>query len=766
MKRSQQFIVSLFLLSQICGVTMVQDSLNVRMLGEVHDFVQQCHDVAMSGNYAYIASGAASGLRVLDLSDPTAPVEIGYAINTDSCHGVEAWSADKVRFSGDYVYVLYYDGTWAGVNYRLYVYDVSDPNVPRQMGYTCLPDLCTDLFVEGDYAYVTACNFDFSGIKVIDVSNPMQPLEIGSFQTSGMPQSIYVTNNIAYIADKMALLIYDVIDPDSPTELGSYAPQSGMALIHHVTVHGYYVYITDAEFGIRVLDASDFSQIEEVASIPHDLTDAYFSPMIVSGDLLYYMQNTDFSDNTLVIVDISEPTIPVKIASHNMPGSFWFTGLDYDEGYACIAAVSSGLKIVYVSNPSSIEEVGCYKPHATAFGMAVSGDYAFISISAESENLLVYDVSDPSSPTEVNSLSIEGRPFWISVWKNYLFVPGVEVDLMASVGLLDISDPTNPTEIACWQPFHGYSGVPLSVERYENYAFVALAYGGVQIYDVSQIDQPVPLGSWTLFDPITNQGFAVRNVKVSWPYLFLPDEAYGLYVLDVSDPTNIVEVASHPTPGSAWWVEISADATHVYLADMSGGLRIFDVSNPLTPVEVGSYTENMEWVNHVAVCGDSAYVSDGGQIGLHIIDVSDPTAPVEIAYHRTPGAHAQDITVANDLIYVLEMTHFEIFEIAEVPAGVEDIQAAPLVSDYKINSIYPNPFNSRTRVVFDLAKAGHVTLQVYNIAGQKVQTLVDGSYKAGRHAYIFQATNLARGTYILRLDANGQAHSCKLTLVK
>jgi hypothetical protein len=64
--------------------------------------------------------------------------------------------------------------------------------------------------------------------------------------------------------------------------------------------------------------------------------------------------------------------------------------------------------------------------------LAISGDYAFISISAESENLLVYDVSDPSSPTEVNSLSIEGRPFWISVWENYLFVPGVEVDLLAS----------------------------------------------------------------------------------------------------------------------------------------------------------------------------------------------------------------------------------------------------------------------------------------------------------------------------------------------
>jgi len=101
-----------------------------------------------------------------------------------------------------------------------------------------------------------------------------------------------------------------------------------------------------------------------------------------------------------------------------------------------------------------------------------------------------------------------------------------------------------------------------------------------------------------------------------------------------------------------------------------------------------------------------------------------------------------------------------------VPTGVEDVQAAPLILDYRVHSVYPNPFNATAKIMFDLAEAGHVTLQVYNIAGQKVRTLVDGPYKAGRHAHVFQATNLARGTYILRLDANGQVHSRKLILVK
>ncbi len=77
-------------------------------------------------------------------------------------------------------------------------------------------------------------------------------------------------------------------DPGSPTELGSYAPQNGMALIHQVVVQGEYVFITDAEFGIRILDASDFLQIDEAASIPHNLTEVYFSPIIISDGMLYY----------------------------------------------------------------------------------------------------------------------------------------------------------------------------------------------------------------------------------------------------------------------------------------------------------------------------------------------------------------------------------------------------------------------------------------------------------------------------------------------
>ena len=226
--------------------------------GQSERQIEQSYDVAMSGNYAYVSSGLASGLRVLDLSDPASPVEAGYAINNDPHPEVPMWMAEIVRVSGDYAYVLYFDGTWSFTNFRLYVYDLSDPVRPRQTGYIDLPDNCTGLGIEGEYVFITADAIDFSGLKVIDVSDPIQLYEIGSVQTPGMPQSVYISGGIAYVADNNALVVYDVSDQTFPVELGRYTPEGEMSLIHHVAAQGDFVYILDATFGLRVLDASDY----------------------------------------------------------------------------------------------------------------------------------------------------------------------------------------------------------------------------------------------------------------------------------------------------------------------------------------------------------------------------------------------------------------------------------------------------------------------------------------------------------------------------
>ena len=78
----------------------------------------------------------------------------------------------------------------------------------------------------------------------------------------------------------------------------------------------------------------------------------------------------------------------------------------------------------------------------------------------------------------------------------------------------------------------------------------------------------------------------------------------------------------------------------------------------------------------------------------------------------------------------------------------------------------PNPFNPATEVSFVLPGAGAVELAVFDLAGGKVATLVDGTLPAGTHARTWRPKGLASGTYLLRLQAGGMVAEQKVSLLR
>lgn len=79
---------------------------------------------------------------------------------------------------------------------------------------------------------------------------------------------------------------------------------------------------------------------------------------------------------------------------------------------------------------------------------------------------------------------------------------------------------------------------------------------------------------------------------------------------------------------------------------------------------------------------------------------------------------------------------------------------------------YPNPFNPSTNIHYILKNNGPVLLEVYDALGRKVQTLVDGYREAGSHFAVFDAKELASGIYFYRLEADGEVHTKRMTLIK
>jgi len=85
---------------------------------------------------------------------------------------------------------------------------------------------------------------------------------------------------------------------------------------------------------------------------------------------------------------------------------------------------------------------------------------------------------------------------------------------------------------------------------------------------------------------------------------------------------------------------------------------------------------------------------------------------------------------------------------------------------FELDQNYPNPFNPRTTIKFQIPGTNFVTLEIYNVLGQKVVTLVSENLNPGMHKYEWQAEGLPSGIYFCRLQAGEFEQVKKMVLLK
>ena len=83
-----------------------------------------------------------------------------------------------------------------------------------------------------------------------------------------------------------------------------------------------------------------------------------------------------------------------------------------------------------------------------------------------------------------------------------------------------------------------------------------------------------------------------------------------------------------------------------------------------------------------------------------------------------------------------------------------------------LGSAYPNPFNPTTSFELNVGNAGHVTMNVYNVMGQVVETLVNNTMDAGSYNITWDATNFSSGMYVVKAETVNGLASQKVMLVK
>ena len=144
-------------------------------------------------------------------------------------------------------------------------------------------------------------------------------------------------------------------------------------------------------------------------------------------------------------------------------------------------------------------------------------------------------------------------------------------------------------------------------------------------------------------------------------------------------------------------------------------------------------------------CSDETYTSPRSNRGFEHTGMLAPDR------HRETG----DVGIR----MLVEWTEF-------VGVEDEDYAGSRLPDKYILAQNYPNPFNAKTSITYQVPKASDVKLEVYNLSGQKVATLVNGIQTTGRHSVTWDASGASSGIYFYKLTAGDYTSMKRMALLK
>jgi photosystem II stability/assembly factor-like uncharacterized protein len=89
-----------------------------------------------------------------------------------------------------------------------------------------------------------------------------------------------------------------------------------------------------------------------------------------------------------------------------------------------------------------------------------------------------------------------------------------------------------------------------------------------------------------------------------------------------------------------------------------------------------------------------------------------------------------------------------------------------LVKDFILYQNFPNPFNPKTTISYNLSETGQVSLRIYNVLGTQVATLIEEYKSSGNHSVVWNAENEPSGVYYFQMNVNGKLATRKMVLLK
>ncbi len=480
--------------------------------------------VAMTGASAYVIGK--DRLFILDLTDARNPSVISQLSLPERLEGVTVQNG-----------VAYLTG-----NRGLYLVDVSDPYRPAQLSLLAGAPADGAPVLSGDRLY-----FGSNGqVQLVDVSDPTAPLVLAQADAPTWVSELAVVGEALYVANgNQGLRIFATHNLDPIVAQAQYRARG---LVVDVAVQDGYLYLIDADEGLRILSAAP-SALREIGA---------FTPLGVTLRIactptdVYVMAGWNRNLHRLDCVD---PAAVQQVTAHIGANVVYDFALA--DHYLYVMA-TDGLSIIDTAARVQPVLVGRY-PGVNPGRVAVTGHTIYHSDNGGT--IQVVDVTNPAHPLVVDHYPALGYVSGMTVVDGRAYLP-VSQGGMAILAVADDGKLTPSGHYPLDQPVASIAVQP-------PYAYLAVGKAGIQIVDVTVPSAPRLVSVYDTPGSASDISLVGRNALVA-------DGPGGLLLLDLRNPQAPVEVATYPMPGYAYQV-VSAQGL-IYVADGLGGLYLLSLT--------------------------------------------------------------------------------------------------------------------------------------------------------------------------------------------
>jgi len=303
--------------------------------------------------------------------------------------------------------------------------------------------------------------------------------------------------------------------------------------------------------------------------------------------------------------------------------------------------------------------------------------------------------------------------------------PGIVLSLACDVGGFDMDGPlfggfygTNVSEILTQKP----NGGAVAVIAYSRWGWVASSYRILSKFIEYAFDPTVA----------PQIGVAFTLAKTNFPYY--RDQNFGLNLY--GDPAMLHWTDLPQTMQVDFPTEVAVGSGAVEFTTTHNGLPLAGT------VITATYADTVFFVGETDVNGMVVWQSGPDRLGGYDITITKPGFL----------PHTSKLIVP-------------------IVSGITDEENQSSALPFALAQNHPNPFNPATMIQFDISATGPVCLEVYDILGRRVTTLIEDVLSAGRHRVLFDGTNeygtpLSSGVYFYRLQAGTFTELKKMVLLK